>query len=235
MICHDNSAHTGQRVWVPWNQAFLGYWQGNTHLKYLGFPAEADTGTDPGFGFGGGPGSTSDRSGAPFPDWAADIWTSGKDQPITGIQWWGSMLTQSDTRTWDWTFRIYDDNQGPGTELWSCSVGAGDVAMMPTDQANAYGEDVFEYFTKLPEADWFAAQEGSTYWLHISPATDDANAWGWHSGPLGAGGRAVGSQDGQNWVPLGYDLAFDFTTTAIPEPCAALLVVAGLVGLALRR
>ncbi len=87
----------------------------------------------------------------------------------------------------------------------------------------------FEYWFDL---DTPVVVDDSFYWLglHLPGSPGDIK---WGSTASNSGASAVSQFELQGWKQLGFDLAFNLTTTvAVPEPSTLLLLGSGLLGLA---
>ncbi|MFW6162357.1 MAG: PEP-CTERM sorting domain-containing protein [Planctomycetota bacterium] len=243
MICHDNWPSTGHdssgHLAVPWtytaNNQQLSYWQGNTHLEYLGEKPKI-TGR-PGLRHGYGIPSGSDLGGLPSRQWTASQWTCEDGLPVAAIHWWGSVLDATETPE-EWAFRIFepDPTSGlPGAEVWRWMAPRDALFAAPTAETDANDLEVYEFFVDIPVADHFDQSAGGDYWLAITPRLPSVHdAWAWHS----TNGSGMGATfDGQAWQPAATGLALELLPPdiIIPEPATGALLGVGLAAIAARR
>lgn len=190
---------------------------------------------------------------------AADDWLCSDDQPVTGIDWWGSYIGSESTTPAEspsyFAIHIFKDVPAgadqsyshPGQKVWS--YGAYSSTEVFTGYHDSNGDAVFEYSIDINPANWFVQDEGENiYWLMIiaamvPPASGEFSPWGWATVPNAFqddGVVGIYSGSGWSWDPLidpedqSMDLAFRLTTlgTDIPEPTTLLFMASGMLVLA---
>lgn len=192
----------------------------------------------------------------------ADDWMCMDPSPVTDIHVWGSwwMDQPPDPGSWIPTFKLtiladIPAEPGvysrPGKELWS-------VVQQPTVRFWGLGMELFydpnnilpispetqvwQYNFVLSEADYFAQEQGTIYWLSVQALNPPVgHVWGWKTSDNHWNDDATWRDFQMEWNELrdpqeptqSLDMAFVIT---IPEPgTATLLGVVAVLGLATRR
>jgi hypothetical protein len=140
---------------------------------------------------------------------------------VTDIHWWGESFSGDN----DFQFTFYADSAGlPGSVLLTTG---GTLTMSsanpgsPFDPVSFYESDLETMFTALP---------GTTYWVSVFNAADDAS-WLWLRADSVGNSSVHRRLDLSTWRGSP-DLAFQLTGDPIPEPATMLLLGTGFVGLA---
>jgi hypothetical protein len=200
------------------------------------------------------------------PSLVADDWLSQNGFAVTDLHWWGAYWTPNFPVPPDGTY--YSDSLGdaaaggiesfnvaiysdvpagvgvpfsrPGQQLWSQVVSATESSF----GATAAGHQVYQYDVLLDEDDWFQPTTGEIYWVTIQAnLSDPLRQWGWHEAATHFNDAAVQNFKGSGWYALENnqyknDMAFELTTTQVPEPGSLLALgvsMVGLAGFAVRR
>ena len=189
----------------------------------------------------------------------ADDWKCPDGRPVTDIHWWGSYWVPNGAYSVysDWltnapaggitgfNFTIYDDipvdpSQGivfsrPGAVKKSFTIqgNANEVLHGTIDKGSGLTEDVYQYYVKLPENDWFYQEKDKIYWLSIQAVLPtNAKQWGWHEADghwIDYSVQKWGSESGWYVACTGHDMAFELTT--IPEPASLFALGTGMLAL----
>ncbi len=152
---------------------------------------------------------------------AADDWRCQDDQPITGVQWWGSfegwkqpLLPQELPLAFHvgiWTDGPRDGDPKslghPGALIWEtfCTNWSWNVAGYHSDPRVLSDDTCFQFTCLLSQDQWFyplpaeAPKEGAAetiYWLSIAAVYDPGTSmprhgWGWTTRPYSFAGGAV--------------------------------------------
>ena len=153
----------------------------------------------------------------------ADDFVLSSTETISGLNFWGELVEGS----YDFTYTFYADNGGaPGTALLTTGGSLSTTIVNPT--LNFYTSDLSTPFT---------ATAGTTYWLSIfDQAPASAWAWGNAVSTVGATSRQESNDAPNSWSSINaFNLAFEATTTSVPEPGSIALALIGLVGLGFSR
>ena len=180
----------------------------------------------------GGLNSDFDPNDVNIVNQAADdfMLTSGMTT-ITGIHWLG-FLSGADLDSIlfdDFTIRIFNDAGGTAEvdpTVLDLNVGVVDVVSF---------SNVLEYSVDISP---ITLQADTTYWLSIVNNTvGSPETWAWGIEYFDSGNNLFRMIDGDDWGTGVFNLAFNLTGPAIPEPTAAILFSTGfaVVGLAARR
>lgn len=170
------------------------------------------------------------------------------ETPLTfnDMHWWGAyvpwMVTNNNPAapaSGDaFTLTIYDGSGStPGALFHSVFLGSGNA----TDT----GKKIISTYTEYAYSSVFSAITlgAGTYFFGLSNAwnnQDGITEWGWETTAIGNGGASYGC-DTQDCTPLTWHprseehLAFNLTSSGVPEPATFLLVGTAILGLGLAR
>jgi ethanolamine utilization microcompartment shell protein EutS len=154
----------------------------------------------------------------------ADNFNTGGGNLITHVKFWALAGSLADyTGSIDWGF--YSDASGsPGAVVVSGNAAAIETATGNTTLGlNEYGLE-FDVNALLAA--------NTTYWLvlHNGPSGTDPMTsfyWAWSSGA--AGNSQNSDITAPSWVGNDAELAFQVTTTAVPEPASLSLIAGGVI------
>ena len=189
------------------------------------------------------------------PSLVADDWLCRDGLPVMDIHWWGSYWIPPSGYTYysdklpnavpppgvvSLTLAIWSDvPQGPGVpfshpgqQLWShAATNFNETFYGKTE----FGEDVYQYFVRLPEEDWFLQEKETIYWLSIQANfPNSSNQWGWHESKYHWNDATVQDFMGSGWYALRnnlYDVDMAFELTTVPEPGSLASLAVGLLGM----
>lgn len=165
-----------------------------------------------------------------------DTFTLSSNATVNSVTWYGvdlnELISASPVSPTEFVINLYANNAAgqPGALLNTTTVDTS--AGGATTGQQSIGLTVFQYTATLDAS--FHAVAGTTYWITIADSTLTNGNWFWVGSQ--ANDNAHGTLVSGAWSTHEDDLAFSLQgVSAVPEPASAMLMLAGLLGVAALR